>query len=195
MTCEMPSRWLRFTSSPATGSALAHEGCDDERAATGGWRSLVHEWIWGDGPVAAAAAGSVGIWVKDNTDAGHRFVEFRQVHRDVVRDECGGRADVDKARRVDVKALADVRGANFQEFDRVELKILAACVSRKRCSSTHRWTSAVGRVGELFFECRNLLLQLGTSPVWRTVLALIEGCESIPRSPSSPMSLSVLKYA
>ena len=142
MTCEMPSRWLRLTWSPATGSALAVKAVRTKVPRPVGWRSLVHEWVRGDGPVAAAAAGSVGIGMEDDADAGDRLVEFRQVHRDVVGDEAAGvlmwtKRGGSMSKPVPVFGVLTLRSSTGWS-----LKSLPRALSRKRCSSTHRSTSA-----------------------------------------------------
>ena len=149
VTCAMPSRRLRLTLSPGTGSALALKAVRTKVPwpAIGrfsGFASLSRPTSGDvrDGAVAAAAAGGVGVGMEDDADAGHWFVEFRQVHRDVVGDERGAVRDVHETRRLDVEAGAGVGGADFNESTGWSSKSLPRALSRTRCSATHCSTSA-----------------------------------------------------
>src|SRR5262245_15788031 len=101
--------------------------------------------IRSDGPIASTAAGSVGIGMEDDADAGHRLVEFWQMHRDVVGNKWSGRADMDETRWIDVETSAGVRRADFQKVNGMEFKFLATGVQPQALFGDPLSNSAVRR--------------------------------------------------
>ena len=138
------------------GFGAGGEGGEDERAfdrRSAAWSLSLERLgrVGGDGAVAAAAAGVLGIGMEDDADAGDRLVEFRQPHRDVVGDE-RRRATVmwTKSRRVDVEAVAGVRRADFQQLDGVEFEVLAAGAKPQALLVFPTLDVGVGRVARVF---------------------------------------------
>src|SRR3954469_16879334 len=81
------------------------------------------------------------------------------MHRDVVRDESSGRADVDEARRIDVETFADVWGADLQKLNGMELEVLTAIAKPGALFRDPLVDVSVCWIRELFFERGNLFLE------------------------------------
>ena len=82
------------------------------------------------------------------------LVEFRQAHRDVVRDEVGRPRDVDEVGRFDVEAGAGVGGADFEQFDGVQFEVFAAGAKLASVARLPRGDVGVGRDARVFLRAR-----------------------------------------
>src|SRR5262249_50741678 len=98
---------------------------------------------------AVAERAGFGIRMEDDAQASDRFVELRQAHRDIIGEQVRRNGNMHEVGRLNVEAFADVRGVDFYELDRVQLKVLTAL--RELVALLHFPASDVGSgwIGEL----------------------------------------------